>query len=475
MSLLKRVIHYYNKIPLEILNFMAPFYSLMPRKIKYTKVFEIEEKRLQDISKLSASEIQTNEEQMLMNIVKYSYEHVTYYKELFDTHNIKPDEIKSINDLEKIPYLTKEILIKNRDKLVSDEFSKEDLVYITTSGSTGTPTGFFVQQDSHFRDLAYVEYMFSELGYDISSSRLILRGKKFILQSKGKAWQWDAFKKELSINIFDMSDDNMEQYCCAIERYKPKFAYGYMSAMYLLCKYIKRRPGGLKHKFTAFIGISEMILDEQKQFVESVIGAPVKTFYGMSERVAIAKECGNEYLIQPMYGIVELVDDNCNVIKEANVRGEIVGTSLLNYGMPLIRYRMGDMSSWSGNDSQYGIGTAGRILNKIEGRNKKDVLINKDKQSISMASMEIHSDIYNYIERYQFVQSEIGKVTIKVVILPEYKKDYKDILHRIEREFSERTQNKIIFNAVEVDTIQAKKNGKFSIVIQNIDVNRLYM
>lgn len=471
MSLLKRVIHYYNKIPLEILNFMAPFYSLVPRKIKYTKVFEIEEKRLQDISKLSSSEIQKYEDQMLMNIVKYSYEHVTYYKELFDTHNIKPDEIKSVNDLEKIPYLTKELLIKNRDKLVSDEFSKEDLVYITTSGSTGTPAGFFVQQDSHFRDLAYVEYMFSELGYDISSSRLILRGKKFISQSKGKAWQWDAFKKELSINIFDMSDDNMEQYCCAIERYKPKFAYGYMSAMYSLCKYIKRRPGGLRHKFAAFIGISEMILDEQKKFVESVIGAPVKTFYGMSERVAIAKECCTEYLIQPMYGIVELVDDNCNVIKEANVRGEIVGTSLLNYGMPLIRYRMGDMSSWSKNDSQYGAGTAGRILNKIEGRNKKDVLINRDKQSISMASMEIHSDIYNYIERYQFVQSEVGKVTVKVVLLPEYRKNNENILKKIETEFSERTQNKIVFTVVEADTIAPKKNGKLSIIEQFLNVD----
>ncbi|HFD1745833.1 TPA: hypothetical protein QFP15_002509, partial [Enterococcus faecium] len=459
-------------LPLGILNLIAPVYSLLPRKIKYTKVFENEEKRLKDISKLSANEIHVKEDQLLVNLIQYCYEHVPYYKELFDNYSINPNDIKHCEDLEKIPYLTKELLIKNRDKLISNEFSKDNLVYITTSGSTGTPTGFYVQQDSHFRDLAYVQYMFSELGYDISSSRLILRGKNFISQSKGKSWQWDAFKKELSVNIFDMSDENMEKYCCAIERYKPKFAYGYMSAMYSLCKYIKRRPGGLRHKFIAFIGISEMILDEQKQFVENIIGAPVKTFYGMSERVAIAKEEEGKYYIQPMYGIVELIDNKCNVIKNTNISGEIVGTSLLNYGMPLIRYRMGDMSSWAENDSKYGIGTEGRVLNKIEGRNKKDVLINCDKQIVSMASMEIHSDVYNYIERYQFVQSEVGKVIINVVLYKEYKNN-EDILNNIETVFSKRTQNKIVFNAIEVEKIPLKKNGKLSIVIQNIDVDKL--
>lgn len=470
MNIIKTVIKYYNKVPLKILNIFAPLYHLLPDKVKYTQVYCNELEQIKKTMEIDEKSIALKENELLKKLINYSYNHVPYYKELFDSNGIEPNEITDIHSLQKIPFLTKELLIKNREKLISDEYTIDDLVYITTSGSTGTPTGFYVQKDSHLRDLAYVSAMFSKLGYGISSSRLILRGKKFISLEKGKMWQWDAFKKELSINIFDMSDENMEMYCQAIERYKPNFAYGYISAMYSLCKYIARRKGGLNHSFRAFIGISEMILDEQKEFVEKVINAPVKTFYGMSERVVIALEEQQLYKIMPMYGIAELVDNEGCIIAEPNKTGEIVGTSLLNYGMPLIRYKMGDLSSWSNKDSVYGMGDKGRVLNKIQGRNKKDVLINSDNQIISLASMEVHSEIYNYMERYQFVQSEVGKAIILVVLQPKYKQDI-NILVKIKDVFTERTQGKVLFEVKEVEKIASKKNGKLSIIIQNLNID----
>lgn len=454
-------------------NMLAPFYYMLPENVRYSATFTKEMQELKRIDSLTSEQQESEKNEALRKLIAYSYEHVPYYRELFDGIGLSPSEIKTEKDLEKIPFLAKELLVQNREKLLSDEFDKSSLVYITTSGSTGTPTGLYVQKESVMRERVYCVHMFEDFGMQADSSRLVLRGKQFWAQTaKGKSWQWDAFKRELSVNIFDMSDENMEKYCRAIEKYKPDFAYGYMSAMYVLCKYISQRKGGLKHKFKGFLAISETVVPEQRDFIENVIGAKAFSFYGMSERVIIAPECkcSREYHVEPLYGIAELVDSDGKVINDPGVDGELVGTSLLNYAMPLIRYKMGDMAAWSENES-CACGCGKKRLAYVSGRKTKDVLINRDGLAVSMASLEVHSKIYDYMSRYQFVQDEIGKVTVKAVPIPGLEIT-DEMLGEIAEAFNKRTMNKIEFMAELVDVIPPKANGKFSIIDQHLDVTQ---
>ncbi len=471
MSILNKVIKSYNKIPLWATNMLAPAFYLLPEKVRYGSVFLKEKLELERINGLTPEQIENEKNESLKRLIKYSYEHVPYYKELFDKQGILPSDIQSEKDLCKIPFLTKELLCENTDKLISDEFDKNSLVYLTTSGSTGTPSGFYVQNESTVRERVYCLNMFKWIGYKPDSSRLVMRGKEFWAQkNKSKMWQWDAFKRELSINIFEMTPENMEQYCKAIERYKPDFAYGYMSAMYTLCKYIASRPKKFKHQFKGFMAISETVTDEQRSFVERVINARVFSFYGMSERVIIAGECekSTEYHIKPMYGIAEIIDEDGNVITEPGTSGELVGTGLLNYAMPLIRYKTGDMSSWS-EKPECECGSTEKRLSAVQGRKTKDVLIAQNGTLISLASLEVHSEIYGYMARYQFVQDKPGEVTVKAVPVPSEALT-QERLERISQVFTQRTNGNIRFTAEAVDKIQPKKNGKLSIIEQKLDV-----
>ena len=460
MGTIKHIIKMYNKIPIELLNVIGPLFYILPESVRYGDIYLKEKNEIERIEKLTNQEIDEEVNRRIHEMVNYAYNHVRYYHELFDKNNIDPKKIYTQDDLHVIPFLTKELLVKNRDKMISDEYSKNDLIYITTSGSTGTPAGFYVEKDSHIRDLVYVFHMFSSYGYNVNSSKLVMRGKEFYSQKRGKNIQWDALRRELSINIFNMTDETMEDYCKGIEKYHPDFAYGYTSAMYILCKHIQGR-GGVKHKFKAFIGISETITEEQRKFIESVIEAPVISFYGMSERVVIAgqKKPGGAYYIEPLYGVAELIDNNGNNIRTHKMVGELVGTSLLNHGMPLIRYKLGDMASWLDTG----------ILSNIEGRKKKDVLINSDGLTISMASLEVHSKIYDYVARYQFLQTEIGKVTI-LVVPNEGINLTCEMIEDIENTFNLRTQNKIQFKVKTVTQILPKGNGKLSIIDQRLNV-----
>lgn len=456
-SLMRFAIQSYNKIPIVLLNVVAPIYNLLPNSVRFTKVYSREWNELERISALTKDEIQKEQEIKLQKIINYSYEHVLYYRRLFDDNGIDPRDIKTSKDLEKIPLLSKDILIEHGEELISDEFRREQLIHITTSGTTGVPVGFYVEKDSHMRDWAYMYYMFKDYGLNPKSKRLILRGKAFKEQLRGKKYQWDAFKRELSIDIFSMNGQSMEAYCKAIEKYKPEFAHGYMSAMYVLCKYIEKRPGGIKHKLKGFIAISENVLEEQRCYVEKILEIPVLTFYGMSERViwATQKHSDKKYVVAPLYGVTEIVDSDGHRIDEMNQKGELVGTGLLNYGMPLIRYKTGDICSW--NDDG--------ILNDIQGRWNYDQLVANNGSYISMTALNMHSEVFKNVIRYQLYQEKVGEVIVKIVPTETYTDlDSKEII----RQFKEKTGTGLLYTIKIVPDIALKKNGKLLLVDQRL-------
>ena len=443
MSLFNKIVKNYNKYPLWVLRLIGPLFNLLPVGLRLGKGYRTERRIIKENEGLSEPDVIEKQNESFKKLIAYSYEHVKYYRELLDGLGLKPRDFKTVKDITKIPFLTKEIVFQRQNDLISDECSKEKLCYVTTSGSTGTPVGFFVDKNSSIRDVAYVYHFFNEIGYSPKSSKLLMRGKEFYSQKRGHVFQWDPLKKELSIDIFSFTEENLEIYCKAIEKYKPDFVYGYPSAMCLFCNYLSKRKEPLRHNFKGFIAISESLSNEQSSFIESVISAPVVTFYGMSERVIIAKKClkTGQYHIEPLYGLAEIVDKKGNEIKTNGIIGELVGTSLVNYCMPLIRYKTGDMSSWS--NSSCCCSNRFFSLANVYGRKNRDVLINKENQPISMASLEIHSDAYQYIKRYQFYQEKPGFVTIRIV--PSCDSFDNEKIDEIKNIFTNRTQGKIVF------------------------------
>ena len=93
----------------------------------------------------------------LKQILMYSYNNVPYYAGLFRKLNIKPEDFNSIHDLQKLPVLSKEDIIKNLDRLVSRKIRKGALKLVTTSGSTGKAMEFY----QHILGLDYIDYAFS--------------------------------------------------------------------------------------------------------------------------------------------------------------------------------------------------------------------------------------------------------------------------------------------------------------------------
>ena len=462
---------YYVKIPLKITNILGYASNIIPAQKRFGKVYEYNIKKLNKEQYASSDEREKKTNALFLDLVRHAYEHVPYYRDLYDQKQIKVDTFTSIKDIEKLPFLTREKLKKNRESLLAENIDKSTLIYKTTSGTTGNPVGFYLDDDTVMKEWAYINHLWSRIGYKPDSSRLVLRGAVFREQlRKGKNWQYDALRKELSCNIFDMSKENIEEYCRVIDRYKPDYIYGYMSAIIILAKHIDHNKRRLKHQFKGILAISENIIESQRKYAEKVFECKLYSFYGHSERLVIAGECeySQEYHIEPSYGYMEIVDENGEVIHDDRV-GEIVATGFCNHGMPLIRYRTGDMASWS-TKPKCKCGRNHLRIQTVFGRWRQDVLVNKEHSLVSLTSLNMHSNVFDKLTRYQYYQDTVGEVVLKLMVdKPLTTREEEEI----QMQLNEKTQKKIVYTLKYVDDLPVKANGKYSMIDQQLDLDTL--
>jgi len=457
----------YNKIPLCILNLVSPVYHIMPETFRYGKNFSQQYHSLFDTEFFQEDVRKDIESELFLATVRNAYENVPYYHNIWDERGIRIKELKSIDDIVHLPFIDKTVVRENGDEMISKSIDKKSLIHLSTSGSTGAPLHLYQDRDIIMREWAYTNYIWSRVGYKPNSSRLVLRGKVFREQKlHGKNWQWDAFKRELSCNIFDMTEENLALYCRMIERYKPEFIHGYMSAIMILCKYIEKHC--LKHHFTAVLATSETVYQDQREYVEKVLNTRLFSFYGHTERLVIAAECekSTDYHVEPFYGYAEIIDKNGNIITDAGIQGELVATGFMNKSMPLIRYKTGDIAEWS-EDGKCSCGRCHRRILRVAGRSKYDLLIKANGSVVSMTALNMHSDVYRNVMKSQFYQDTPGKVELRIVPTREYSQSDSD---EIIRQLQEKLGPEMDITVILKNDIPLNKNGKAKIVDQRISL-----
>lgn len=449
-----------------MINSAGAIYYKIPEILRYGKAFEETRKLLESTEYLPDSHINEMVNALFLQTLHHAYNHVPFYRKKYDEYGTDMNSIKDIRDIKLLPTINKEDLRTQNNELLANDYDKSKLIYITTSGSTGSPVGFYQDNSITMKEWAYTLHIWSRIGYTPESSRLVLRGKQIHPKSPDRDVCYDPLRRELSCNIFNMTDETMEKYCLAIEKFKPQFIHGYMSAILMLSRYIATRKNKLNHQFKGVLATSETIIREQKEYVEKILDTRVFSFYGHSERLVIAGECekSSSYHIEPLYGYCEILDEEGKTSKT----GEIVGTGFLNQAMPLIRYRTGDIASWDENLT-CACGKKHLRLSGVFGRWNQDMLVNSEGAYISLTALNIHSSEFDKLIRYKFIQYKPGEVHMK--IMPGEFFTSTDAF-RIKQLLENKTNQKIDFLVELVDTLPIQKNGKYKIVEQNIALGK---
>lgn len=448
--------HHYEEIPTPILNMIGAVGNQFGYGLRYGKSFSKVYEELRKTEFFSEEELDNIVKEKLIEQIKYAYKYVPYYRKNYNENDVKT--MDSLSDIERFPFIDKEIVKSNEDQFISDKFKKSELIQKKTSGSTGMPLAIYMNKDTTLKEWAFVVHIWERIGFTSKSSRILMRE----IEDKNKGiCYFDGLKNELRIDISNMTPENMEIYCKAIERYKPDYIHGYPSATLQLCKFIEKR--GIKHQFKGVLPSSEGMSKEEVNYIKRVLNCPCLSFYGHTERLVMAGqcECSECYHVEPLYGYCELIDKNGEVIREEGKTGEIVATGFCNTGMPLIRYKTGDLAEWS--LKKCSCGRNYKLLKKLEGRTT-EYLVDCNNNKISLTAFR-YSFYEQHVNSFQFYQDEPGKVFVRIIPEEDFTElDKRNILKTLEED----CDSQIEFCIEKVKSISKKKSGKRELIIQKL-------
>jgi len=215
----------------------------------------------------------------------------------------------------------------------------------------------------------------------------------------------------------------------------------------------------------AIVTSSETLYDHDREFIETVFGCPVFNRYGSREFGNLAHECDHHQglHIYTEHAYVECLRNN----KPAGPgeKGELVITSLDNYGLPFIRYRIGDYGEMS--DTPCSCGRGFPLLKSVDGR-VFDVIAAPNGRFIPGTYWTIVFRTVSGIRQFQLVQEALTALTIKLVVDQSFQKSD---LSKLCAQIEERCGPDMHLNFEFVDDIPLTKAGKRKFIVSDIPID----
>ncbi|WP_373531641.1 phenylacetate--CoA ligase family protein [Vampirovibrio sp.] len=424
---------------------------------RYGLCFDRYSRLLQQTAAFSPQALQAFQNQHLKRMVGAAYRDIPYYRDLFSDLKLKPEAIQTAADLTKLPYLTKELVVANFDKLVSVKKRNFLCKVAKTSGTTGSPAQFIRSFNSINFENAAVWRQWKTGGDQGGKRRITLRGEVVVpmSQSKPPFWRFNPANQELLMCGFHLNENTFEAYLQKIMAFQPQILSSYPSNAYALAKYFRQHK--ISYRFDAVFTSSETLSPGVRQFIEETFQTRVYDWYGQAERVAAIGHCPKgTYHIQEDYSLVELSPMGQNF--------EIVGTHLFNEVMPLIRYKTGDLVK-ANPEQSCDCGSHFRTVASIDGRSC-DYILTPEGYRISAANHIFHG-VENVLEG-QLYQDNRDCLIIKVVAASGFTEhDRAELIRNARENTSERM--KIVVE--EVDHIRRAPNGKFQSIVSRLPLD----
>lgn len=400
------------------------------------------------------------QEKQLRELIKFAYENVPYYTKLFNQLGIEPSNITTIEDLEKLPILTKRIIKENWQDFIPRNINELKYVAGSTGGSTGEPLKYRMSTEDNERGVSLLYRGWGYGAYKLGGKVAAIGGSSLIPTTKSEVKRriQDFVLNFRHYSSFEMSKENLLKYFYNINKWKPDFFRGYASSIYLFAKFIQDNNLKLSFQPKAIFTTAEKLFDKQRALIEAVLGAKVFDNYGLNDGGISAFECEQHcgMHIDMERAILEVVDGEGKQV--INQEGKILATSPYNYALPFIRYDTGDLGITS--DSECACGRKTPLLKEISGRvtdflKLNNIIIGSPVLTVLMGKFDI--------EQYQITQEDSHSITCKIIRGNTYKKEDERFIK--DSFYSHVGQINIEFDYV--DSILTTDAGKHKFIINN--------
>lgn len=416
---------------------------------------------------LKSIEFQSNQDlrelqfKRMMELLRSAYANVPYYKHVFDENKLNLDTFTSIEDLGRVPLLTKDLVRENiHFRMFSNLHDKKKMLQINTSGSTGEP--FICYADKFQLEMRFATTLrAAEMsGYKFGDKQIRLwhqtlgMSKSQILRERIDSF----FVRRTFVPAFEMTSESINALMHKISRKKYKFMDGYAESL----NFIASQSTDMENfSLKGIMSSAQQLTPQTREKIENMFGCQVFDKYGSREFSGIAYQCDQSkfHHVQDESYIVEILVDG----RPANPGevGEIVITDLNNFSVPLIRYRIGDLAQ-AVEQIQCKCGRSQKLIGEITGRTQAMIGCANGVWLPGGFFGHFFKDYDFCIKHYQVYQEIFGAFTIKLVITEQYNDS---IAKKIVNSLKAYAGDGTVIEVEIVDSIPLVRTGKRSPVV----------
>ena len=400
----------------------------------------------------------------LKSLVSAAYRKVPYYRALMENEGFGPQDIQTLDDLQRFPTLTKAAISANRDALKAE--GARDLARFNTGGSSGEPLIFYIGKDRISHDVAAKWRATRWWGVDIGDREIVVWGSPIELSTQDRVREVrDRILRTRLIPAFEMSEKNLDRCIEEIRAFRPRMLFGYPSSLALIASHSRQlcqRMDDLGIE-VAFV-TAERLYDEQRILIERVFACAVANGYGGRDAGFVAHACPEGHLHITAEDIILEIVDGAGQALPAGQAGEIVVTHMATGDFPFIRYRTGDVGILSANVCPCGRGLP--VLQEIQGRTTDFIIARDGTIMHGLSLIYVIRDIPG-VGSFKIIQEDIERT--RILLVPTAAFDRRSLLD-IQHGIGVRLGPGVRVDLELVREIPREASGKFRYVVSKVSV-----
>lgn len=286
-------------------------------------------RQIREMNTWTREQVQEWQTHRLHLLINHAYNHTRYYREIMDERGLKPEDILTLEDIKKLPVLTREIILNRAEDLTPDNIQKYPHRVSSTGGSTGQPMRYLQDENTWGFTTAMKIFSWQQSGYHYGDLYVSL-GSSSLFPVNKKSFVHEVYfrlRNTIPLNGMNMDAQVCRKYMDIIISHNVRYVYGYATAIYLLADYCVRN--GVKHDMKMAYTTSEKLTPQYRATIEKAWGCQVMDCYGSRDGGITAFEIERGYYNVGYCAWLEADTDKPS---------ELYATNLVDFAFPTIRY-----------------------------------------------------------------------------------------------------------------------------------------
>lgn len=409
----------------------------------------------------------------LKEIISFAFEKSSFYHNLYTKAGVSPDDLVTLEDIQKFPIVSKEQL--HQAVIDKSIFTSTKQAFGTkktsTSGSSGNPQILYYDFNSRKQRFFNGKRALFLMGaFPEKKFALLWRKKKLSKAEKIRSFL-GLFKKISVIDVMKteetaLNKEAMHQIMNNLVSFNPKIIRGYTSALWVVSRLVKKYNFPLKTE--SIITSAEYLPPIWKKEMEEVFKCPINNLYGGTEGSPIAGSFSgeNELAVFQDFYFTEIVDKNGEQI-QSEKPGRVIITDYYSKYMPLIRYDIGDIAEWDQSKKEGPFPYFKQVHGRIN-----DIFILPGEKILFSHNWHVYIREAKSISRFKVIQREINRIDIFYELTPNAV-GWEEELKLLKEKIVAALGKEVVINWQQVDQLELDKGDKFRCVRSELNTETI--